>query len=135
MLVEREVGHQTFEPGVLLFHLPPPTQFAHTEVCVLLFSGVEGLLGNVELPTDIPNGSVTLGLPNGIHDLFFGEFRPLHRSTPFVEDRRSRQSTLVLECRRVWGRRHPAVSADTPPFGSATTPVDAPHSHPLVLAA
>lgn len=34
------------------------------------------------------------------------EFRPLPRSTPLVEDRRSRHSTLVFECRRYQGRRH-----------------------------
>lgn len=75
-------------------------------MCVLLFPGVEGLLGDAELPTNIPDGGATLGLPEGIHDLFFGKFRPLHRSTPFVEDRRSCHLTLVLECRRFPGGRH-----------------------------
>ncbi len=74
MLVEGEIGHEPFEPGVLFFHLPQPTQFAHTEVCILLFPGVEGLLGDAELPTDIPDGGATLGLPESIHDLFFGNF-------------------------------------------------------------
>ena len=34
MLVEREIGYQPFEPGILLFHLPQPTQFAHAQVRV-----------------------------------------------------------------------------------------------------
>lgn len=38
--------------------------------------------------------------------LFFRKLRPLHRSAPFVEDRRRCQSTLVLSCRRFRGRRH-----------------------------
>ena len=105
MLVEGEIGHQPFESDVLLFQLPKSTEFTHAEVGILLFPCVEGLLGDAELPTDIPNRGATLGLPNGIHDLLFGEFRPLHRSTPFVEDRRSRHLTLLLKCRRFPGRR------------------------------
>ena len=73
MLVEREIRHQSFESGVLLFHLAQPTEFAHAEVRVLLFPGVEGLLGNAQLPTDIANRGATLGLSDGIHDLLFGK--------------------------------------------------------------
>ena len=73
MLVEGEIGHQPFEPGVLLFHLPQPTPFAHTEVRVFLFPRVEGLLGDAELSTDIPDGGATLSLSDGIDDLLFGE--------------------------------------------------------------
>ena len=95
MLVEGKIGHQPFEPGLLLFHLPEPTQSAHTEVRVLLFPGVEGGFTDAQLPTEVADRSATLGLPDGIDDLLFGECRPLHRSTPFARDRRSRHHTLV----------------------------------------
>ncbi|ULA69704.1 MAG: hypothetical protein LZF62_450052 [Nitrospira sp.] len=46
-------------------------------------------------------------MPEGIDDLLFREFRPLHGAAPFVRDHRSCQSTLVLSCRRFRGRRQP----------------------------
>jgi hypothetical protein len=106
VLVEGEIGHQPFEPGVLLFHLPQSTQFAHAEVGVLLFPGVEGLLSDAELPTDIPDGGATLGLPDGIDDLLFGEFDRF--IDPLLSSRTAEAaiSTLVLECRRFPGGRH-----------------------------
>ncbi len=73
MFIKREVCHQPFEPGVLLFQLAQPAEFAHAQVRVFLFPGVEGLFGDPELPTDISNRGPTLGLPNGIHDLLFRE--------------------------------------------------------------
>ena len=66
----------------------------------------------LELPAKVADGGTAVGLAECIDDLFFGEFRPLHRSTPFVEDRRSRHSTLVLECRRFRGRRHHEYVSD-----------------------
>jgi hypothetical protein len=30
MLIKRQVGHQPFESGILLFHLPQPPEFAYT---------------------------------------------------------------------------------------------------------
>ena len=50
MLVEREIGYQPFEPGILLFHLPQPTQFAQAQVRVFLLPGIEGLFSDPELP-------------------------------------------------------------------------------------
>ena len=73
MLVEREVGHQAFEPGVLLLHLPQPTEFAHAQMRVLLFPGVESGFADAELPTEVANRGSALGLPDGIDDLLFGE--------------------------------------------------------------
>ena len=105
MLVEREVGDQPFEPGVLLLHLPQSEQFTYAEMGVLLFPGIEGGVTDPELPAEITDGSATLGLSVRIDDLLFGKFRPLHRSTPFARDRRSRHLTLVLKCRRFSGRR------------------------------
>lgn len=55
------------------FHLPQPAEFVHAQMRVFLFPGVGGLFSNPELPADIPNRRPTLGLPNGIHDVFFGE--------------------------------------------------------------
>ena len=87
VLVEGEVGHQAFQPTILLFHLPQSAEFAHTEVRVLLFPGIKCLLGDAELPAKVADGGTVVSLAEGIDDLLFGEFRPLHRSTPFVEDR------------------------------------------------
>ena len=50
-----------------------------------------------------PHRGAGFGLSEGIDDLLFREFRPLLRSAPFVEDRRSCLLTLVLSCRRFQG--------------------------------
>ena len=65
MLVEREIGYQPFEPGILLFHLPQPTQFAHAQVRVLLLPGIEGLLSDPELPAQVTDGGAAVGLAEG----------------------------------------------------------------------
>ena len=46
-----------------------------------------------------------VGLSDGVHDLFLGELRPLHGSTPFARDHRSCHRALVFTCRRFLGRR------------------------------
>ena len=40
---------------------------------ILLFPGVEGGLADPELPAEVANRGPTLGLPDGIYDLLFGE--------------------------------------------------------------
>jgi len=55
VFVEREIGHEPFQPAVLLFHLPQPAEFAHAQVRVFLFPGVEGGLADAELPTEVTN--------------------------------------------------------------------------------
>ena len=82
---------------------------AQAELRVLLFPGGRAYFADAECDTECG----TLDLSHGIQDLFFGEFRPLHRSTPFVEDRRSRHPTLVLMCRRFRGKRQaPALKKE-----------------------
>jgi len=66
---------------------------------VLFLPGVAGGITDTELPAEIANGGIGFGLANCLHDLLFGEFRPLHRSTPFVEDHHSRHRTRVSTCR------------------------------------
>ena len=53
MLVEREIRHQPFEPGVFLFHLPQPAELAHPQTRILPFPGVEGRFAHAELPTQV----------------------------------------------------------------------------------
>lgn len=67
--VEREIGHQPFQPTILLFHRPQLAEFAHAQMRVLLFPGVEGGLADAELPTEVTNRGPTLGLPDSIADL------------------------------------------------------------------
>ncbi len=73
MFVEREVGHQPFESGVLLFHLPQSAEFAHAQMPILLLPGIEGGLADTQLLAEITNRGATLSLSDGIHDLLFGE--------------------------------------------------------------
>jgi hypothetical protein len=106
MLVKREVRHQPFQPAIFFLHLPEAPQLAHAEVRILLLPGVEGGVTHSELSAEVADRGAAFSLANGIDDLLFRELRSLHRSTPFVEDRRSRQCTLVSTCRRFRGRRH-----------------------------
>ena len=72
---------------------------------VLLFPIVEGRVTHPELPAEVADRGVGVGLSDRVQDLFLGELLPLHGSAPFVRDRRSRHVTLVLTCRRFRGRR------------------------------
>jgi hypothetical protein len=105
MLIEREVSDEPFEPTLFFFHLSEAPQLAHAEVRVLLLPGVEGGVTHPELSAEVADRGAAFRLADGIDDLLFREFRPLHRSTPFVKDRRSRHVTLVSTCRRFQGRR------------------------------
>jgi hypothetical protein len=67
---------------------------------VLLFPRVEGGVTHPELPAEITDRGAAVSLTDRVDDLLLGEFRPLHQSTPFARDRRSRQCTLVSTCRR-----------------------------------
>lgn len=71
MLVEREVGHQPFQPAVFFFYLPQAAEFAHAEVRVLLFPGVEGRITHPELSAEVADGGAAFGLADRIHDLLF----------------------------------------------------------------
>jgi hypothetical protein len=103
MLIQREISHPPLQSAVLLFQLSEPAELAHAQMRIFLLPGVEGLLGDAILPAQIANWGAGLGLAEGIDDLLFREFRPLHRSAPFVEDRQNHQSTPVLTCRRLRG--------------------------------
>ncbi len=73
MLVEREVGHQPFQPAVFFFYLPQPAEFTHAQVREFLLPRIEGSVTDAELPAEIADRGTTLGLPDGIDDLLFGE--------------------------------------------------------------
>jgi hypothetical protein len=73
VFVDREIGHEPFQPAILFFHLPQPSLFTPAEVGVLLFPGLEDSLADAELPAEVAYRSPTLGLPDGIEDLIFGE--------------------------------------------------------------
>lgn len=73
MLVEREVRHQPFQSAVFFLQLPEPAECTHAEVGILLLPGIEGLLGDAELPTDIPERGARLGLAESLGDLLFRE--------------------------------------------------------------
>lgn len=101
LLVDGAVRHLPFKPDILFFHQAHPAELAHAQMRVLLALSVEEAgLADAELPAEVSNRGPTLGLPDSIDDLLFGESLPLHRSPPFVEDLRSRCRTLVLTCRR-----------------------------------
>ena len=61
---------QPLQPAVFFLQ---PTEFADAEVDLLLFPGVQGLLGDAELPADITDGGARFGLPEGVEDLLFRE--------------------------------------------------------------
>jgi hypothetical protein len=74
VLVEREVGHESFLSAVFFFlQLSEPPQFAHAQMGVVLLPGIEGRVSDVELLTEITDGSAGFGLPDRIHDLFLRE--------------------------------------------------------------
>jgi hypothetical protein len=73
VFVERKIGHEPFQPAVLFFCLPQLAEFAHAQMRVLLFLDVEGRVTDTELSAEIADRGPTLGLPDGINDLFFGE--------------------------------------------------------------
>jgi hypothetical protein len=60
VLIEREVGDEPLQSTVFLFHLSEPPQFTHALMGVLLFPGVEGLLGDPELATEVAATGVPL---------------------------------------------------------------------------
>lgn len=62
MLVEREVCHP-----------PQPAEFAHAQICIFIFPGVESPLADTELPAEVADRGASLRLPDGIDDLRFGE--------------------------------------------------------------
>jgi hypothetical protein len=79
--------------GIHLFQQSKTAPFTDAEVRIRLLPGAEGLLGDAVLPAQIADRSVLSGLTEGIGNLFFGERSLLHRSAPFVGDRRSCLST------------------------------------------
>ena len=87
MFVEREVRDEPFQPAVCVLQLPEAAQLTNTQVGVFSLPGIEGGGTDAELPTEITDGSAGFGLPDRVHDLFLRELRPLHRSTPFFQDR------------------------------------------------
>ena len=49
MLVERQVGHEAFQPRILVLELPEPPKLAHAQMRVLLLPDVERRLAHAEL--------------------------------------------------------------------------------------
>jgi hypothetical protein len=61
VLVEGEVRHEPFESGIFFFHLSQPPEFAHAQMRILLFSGVEGEFTDADLSPEIANrGSLSV---------------------------------------------------------------------------
>jgi hypothetical protein len=79
-------------------------------VALFLLPDVEGSLADRHLPTDVGDRSSAFHLAQRIRDLLLRKLRLLHRSHSLCGARRSRHLTLVLNCRRFWGRRHPERS-------------------------
>ena len=94
-LVERAVRAELFELAICFFHLSEAPQLAPAEVRVCLLPGVDGGGTPPERSAEVADRGAAFSLPDGLDDLLFRECRPLHRSTPFVEDRRSRHGTRV----------------------------------------
>ena len=80
-------------------------QLAHAQVSVFPLPGIEGTVTHPELPAEVADQGAGFGLADRVDDLFLRELRPLHGSTPFVEDHRICHRTPVLTCRRSWGIR------------------------------
>ena len=62
MLVEREVGHEPFQPAVFFLQLPESTQLTHAQMGVFFLPGVEGGVTDPELPAEITDGGAAFGL-------------------------------------------------------------------------
>ena len=78
-------------------------QLAHAQVSVFPLPGIEGAVTHPELPAEVVDQGAGFALADRVDDLFLRELRPLHGSTPFVEDHRICHRTPVSTCRRSWG--------------------------------
>ena len=85
MLVEREVGDQSFETAILIFELAQATQLGDTHAVELFLPPIESLFGDAEPSTDVEDGRTTLGLFKRVGDLFLRELRFLNRPSWAVE--------------------------------------------------
>ncbi len=70
--IERQIGHEAFQLGILLTELPQFAQFAEAEPRILPLPHVERLLADPHLPADVHHGRAPLHLPQGGQYLFLG---------------------------------------------------------------
>jgi len=71
VLVERELGDQTLQPGVLLTQLTHLPDLGHAKLAVLLFPQVEARLAQAQLPTYVDHGRSALCLAQRVRVLLF----------------------------------------------------------------
>lgn len=98
VFVQREIGHQAFQPPILVLQLPHTAEFAHPQMREFLLPLVERRLADPQLPADVGGRAAALRLPQRVGDLFLRKLRALHRSLPFLVGDRQRQLTLLLTC-------------------------------------
>jgi hypothetical protein len=79
--IERLLGHDLFQPTVLVFDLFQPLHLAELHAAVLRFPAVVRLLGNPMRPTQVGDFPTGFALFDDRQDLLVGEFAPFHRSS------------------------------------------------------
>src|SRR6185437_9262786 len=79
-LVEAQVGDQLLQLPVLFAQLPKLTDLGRAHAAELLLPPIKGLLGDLELPTDLNDRSPALSLPERHCYLLRREFARPHRA-------------------------------------------------------
>ena len=70
--IERQIGHQSLQSGVLVPQLPELTNLEKPQVAIALLPDVEGRLADPHLPTHVPHRLSRGGLLEGKQDLLLG---------------------------------------------------------------
>lgn len=78
MLVERQVGDQTFERPISVLELLHTTHLDDPLSCVLLSLGVESLFADAHFAAELGDRHTLLGLPQRVDDLLLRELRFTH---------------------------------------------------------
>src|SRR5689334_18687325 len=86
MFIEGQVGHQAFQPRILVLERPELTDFGDAQVGVLLRPDVGTWLTDADLAADVRRRRAAFDLAEGIGDLPFAElnFDFFMRSVPLL---------------------------------------------------
>ena len=77
--IQRQIGHEALQPGVLVPQLPQLAHLEQPEVAVALLPVVVRRLADPHLPAHVRNLLAGVALLEGEQDLFLGELGLFHR--------------------------------------------------------
>lgn len=94
VLVERQIGHQALQAGVLVTQLAQLLHLRHAHVAVTLLPDVETRLAASQPPADLRRRCPGFDLAQGVGDLLVGKSLLLHRRVSSSEDPDSELSPI-----------------------------------------